>query len=140
MSPRGGVRTTACDRTQARVRLDQAAKYREVAELVASEGDAVPASASVGAGLAVLAGIAAADAACCAALGRRSRAQDHRQALRLLAEVEPGGQEAARHLEVLLDLKDTAHYGVIHVTSAELRRALRRSEQLVSYAKTILAR
>jgi hypothetical protein len=122
------------------VRLDHAAKYCEVAELVATEGDEEPASASVGAGLAVLAGIAAADAACCAALGRRSRGQDHRQAVALLAEVEPGGPEAARHLERLLDLKDSAHYGVIFVTPAELRRALRGSAQLLSHAKAVLAR
>jgi len=111
-----------------------------VAALVATEGDAVPASASVGAGLAVLAGIAAADAACCAALERRSRGQDHRQAIALLSDVNPGGPQAARHLEQLLDLKDTAHYGVIYVTAAELKRALRRADQLVGYAKGVLAR
>lgn len=140
MSSRGRGRTAACDRGQARVRLDHALKYREVAELVATEGDAVPASASVGAGLAVLAGIAASDAACCAAMGRRSRGPDHKQALALLADVEPGGVEAARHLERLLDLKDTAHYGVINVTPAEPRRALRRADQLVTFAKAVLAR
>jgi hypothetical protein len=140
MSPRARGRTAGCSRAQARVRLDQATKYREVAELVASEGDDVPASASVGAGLAVLAGIAAADAACCAALGQRSRGQDHQQVLALLSEVEPDGREAARHLQRLLDIKDTAHYGVIYVSSPELRRAIRRAEQLVSYAKAVLAR
>jgi hypothetical protein len=44
----------------------------EVAERAAGE-EAIPASRSVAAALAVLSGIAAADAACCAALGRRSR-------------------------------------------------------------------
>lgn len=90
--------------------------------------------------LAVLAGIAAADAACCAALGRRARGQDHRQAVSLLTDVQPGGAEAARHLERLLNVKDAAHYGVINVTSAELRRALRSAERLADFAKEVLAR
>ncbi|MGH3682088.1 MAG: hypothetical protein ACRDT2_17770 [Natronosporangium sp.] len=122
------------------MRLAHAAKYREAAELVATEAETAPASASVGAGLAVLAGIAAADAACCAALGRRSRGQNHQQALGLLAAVEPGGVDAARDLERMLDLKDTAHYGVIHMSSAELRRALRRASQLMEFAQRVLAR
>ncbi|TDE15987.1 hypothetical protein [Jiangella asiatica] len=115
-------------------------KYREVAELVASESDSVAASASVAAGLAVLAGIAAADAACCGALGRRGRGQDHKQAVALLAQIEPGGREVSRHLERLLDVKDAAHYGVINVRSAELRRALRSAERLVEFARDVLAR
>lgn len=140
MSPRGSGRTAVCDLVQAKVRLAHATRYREVAELVASEAYDVPASASVGAGLAVLAGIAAADAVCCAVLGHRSRGQDHRQAVTFLSEVEPGGGEAARHLERLLDLKDTAHYGVIYITPAELKRAVRRADQLLGYAKAVLAR
>jgi hypothetical protein len=111
MSPRGTGRTSPCNQHQAQVRFGHAVKYREVAELVATEGDDDAASASVAAGLAVLAGIAAADAACCAALGRRARGQDHRQAAALLTDVRPGGSEAARHLERLLNFKDAAHYG-----------------------------
>ena len=140
MSPRGTGRTTPCNQHQAQVRFGHAIKYREVGELVAVEGDDDPASASVAAGLAVLAGIAAADAACCAALGRRARGQDHRQAVALLTEVQPGGSEAARHLERLLNVKDAAHYGVINLTSAELRRALRSAERLADFAKEVLAR
>ena len=140
MSPRGAGRTSPCDQPQAQVRFGHAVKYREVAELVAVEGDEDAASASVAAGLAVLAGIAAADAACCAALGRRARGQDHRQAVSLLTDVQPGGAEAARQLERLLNVKDAAHYGAINVTSAELRRALRSAERLADFAKEVLAR
>jgi len=50
-----------CDRTQARTRLDNAQKSLEVAELAAGE-DEIPASRSVAAALAVLSGIASADA------------------------------------------------------------------------------
>jgi hypothetical protein len=108
--------------------------------LVAIEGNQDAASASVAAGLAVLAGIALADAACCAALGSRARGQDHRQAVSLLTDVQPGGVEAARHLERLLNVKDAAHYGVINVTAAELRGALRSAERLADFAKEVLAR
>jgi hypothetical protein len=64
-----GVRTLACGIADARIRLAQARKFLDVAELVAAED--IQASHSVAAALAVLAGIAASDAACCAALGRR---------------------------------------------------------------------
>jgi hypothetical protein len=66
------ARTQFCDRAQARTRFDNAQKSLEVAELAAVEQE-IPASRSVAAALAVLSGIASADAACCAALGRRSR-------------------------------------------------------------------
>ena len=73
------ARTQPCDRAHARIRLDNAQKSLEVAELVAGERE-IPASRSVAAALAVLSGIASADVACCAALARRSRGDDHRQA------------------------------------------------------------
>jgi hypothetical protein len=57
------MRTAKCDRSQAQIRLTHAKKFFEVAELVASEGDAISESLSVAAALAVLAGIAASDAA-----------------------------------------------------------------------------
>ena len=92
------------------------------------------------ASLAVLAGIAASDAACCAALGRRSRGRDHRQAIDLLREVSPGGPDAARHLQLqrLLDLKDTAQYGVISLTGQDLRTALRAARSLVTFSAGVL--
>ncbi len=140
MSPRHGGRTAACGPVEARVRQDQAKKFLEVAQLVSGEAETDPAYGSVSAALAVLAGIAAADAACCAALGRRSRGQDHKQAVALLREVVPDGDQAAGQLDRLLDLKDSAHYGVIHLSGPDLRSALRRAEALVSYAAARLRR
>jgi hypothetical protein len=60
---------------QARTRLENARKFFEVAELAAAEKE-IPSSRSVAAALAVLSGIAAADAACCALLDRRSGGED----------------------------------------------------------------
>jgi hypothetical protein len=122
------------------VRLEQARKFYEVAELVEGDADAVPSSSSVAAALAVLAGIAAADAACCAALGRRSRAQAHKAASDLVRQVEPDGQEAAKNLDRLLDLKDSAHYGVINVSGANLKTALRTAEAIVKFAGKVVER
>ena len=44
------------------------------------------------------------------------------------------GRDAAKDLRRLLDLKDAAQYGVIHVSAAELRSALRRARALVLFA------
>jgi hypothetical protein len=77
------------------MRLENAQKSYEVAELAAAEQE-IPASRSVAAALAVLSGIAAVDAACCAALGRRSRGEDHREAAALLRQIVPAGNRAAK--------------------------------------------
>ena len=76
---------------------------------------------SVAASVAVLAGIAAADAACCQELGRRSRSGNHHDAEGLLEQVRPAGKQAANQLRQLIDLKDAAHYGFIEVTTAQLK-------------------
>lgn len=138
MTKRGG-RTQPCDRAQARTRLDNAEKSLEVAELAAAEQE-IPASRSVAAALAVLSGIASADAACCAALGRRSRGEDHREAGALLRQIVPGGDRAANALIELLNLKDTAQYGLIPITRRELTVALRRANVLLEFAGQVLRR
>jgi hypothetical protein len=131
------ARTQICGKPEARTRLAHARKFLEVAELVASEKE-IEESASCAAALAVLAGIAAADAACCAGLGRRSRGQDHNQAADLVEQIEPGGKAAAKALRELLVLKDTAHYGLVHVSKPKLAAAIRRAHQLVEFATAAL--
>lgn len=69
----------------------------EVADLVSVELK-LPESVVTAAALAVLAGIAASDAACRAALGRRSRSADHRDAVTLLGQIDAGGDAAAQKL------------------------------------------
>jgi hypothetical protein len=106
--------------------------------MVADEGDPSLEYGSASASIAVLAGIAAADAACCQALGRRSRSDNHREAERLLVEIAPGGKTAASHLRKLINLKDTAHYGFITPSAPELKRSLRQAEQLVGFAEQVV--
>jgi hypothetical protein len=137
MTKRTG-RTQTCGPAQARARLAHARKFLEVAQVVANEE--LVESLSVAAALAVLAGIAASDAACCRALGRRARGDDHREAAMLLSQIRPGGEGAARALLALIDLKDTAHYGLIHVTHRQLTVATRRASTLVAFADDALRR
>lgn len=139
MAGRGATRTQPCSADQARTRLEHARKFLDVAELVADEGGEVD-YASAAAALAVLAGIAASDAACCAALGRRSRGQDHRQAVGLVEQVAPGGDQAANSLRRLLSLKDEAHYGLFDVGGQNLQAALRQARGLVEFAAEIVRR
>jgi hypothetical protein len=139
MSPRNAGRTEECSENDARSRIGNARRFLEVAELVAGEGDDIEYS-SPSAALAVLAGIAASDAACCRALGRRSRGQNHRQAIDLLEQVEPGGKNAANSLRRLLRLKDEAHYGLLDVGGRDLQAALRHAGALVNFASEILQR
>jgi hypothetical protein len=139
MNAQSTVRTRPCTAEQGRVRFKHARKFLDVAQLVSDDaGDAEYASA--GTALAVLAGIAASDAACCRALGRRPRSQDHHQAADLLAEITPGGLEAAKALRRLLSLKDEAHYGLADVGGQDFRAAIRQATALVAFAEAVLSR
>jgi hypothetical protein len=140
MTPaRSAGRTQPCSVAQAHTRLGHARKFLDVAELVAGEGEDLE-YASPAAALAVLAGIAASDAACCKALGRRSRGQDHRQAEALVEQIVPGGKQAANSLRRLLNLKDEAHYGLFDVGGQDLQAALRQAKSLVTFADRVMQR
>jgi hypothetical protein len=91
---RSKARTQSCDRSDALTRLSQAEAFLLAAELIVDDhsDDATP---SVAASLAVLAGIAASDAACCSRLGVRTRGQSHTEAVELLRTVEPHGADMA---------------------------------------------
>lgn len=140
MSPARRVRTRTqpCTPEQARKRLADARKFLELAELAGDETDA--SSFNVAAANAALAGIAAADAACCRALGERSRGDDHRDALALVAQVSPGGTEAANALGRLLALKNDAEYGLTTISKTKRESALRQARKLVAFAETVVQR
>jgi len=129
-------RTSPCGRKDAAARLTHAHKFLDAAELISTdiieEGNA-----SVAASLAVLAGIAACDVLCCARLGIRSRSRDHHDAEALLQQIVPNGKEAAQSLRRLFDLKDTAQYGVIHMSGTQLKTALRHARTLVALASSV---
>jgi hypothetical protein len=136
MTPQLG-RTQECNRAQAIVRLDQARAFLDVAELVAGEDDEL-ANENVTAALSVLAGIAASDAACCGTLGLRSRGQDHRQAIQLVAKAGSDGKTLAQALRRLLDIKDNSHYGMVYVGPQQAKAAIRNARSLVDGAAQLL--
>jgi hypothetical protein len=128
-------RMSRCSRADALARLEQARRFLEGAELVHGEGSAY---GSVAVSLAVLAGIAASDAACCAVLGERPRGQNHREAVGIVERVQPGGDDAGKALRRLLDQKDKAEYGFGDVGAPAVRSALRQAESLVRFAERAL--
>lgn len=138
MTRRSAGRTQTCSVSDGRARHAHAVKFLEAAELVATEQDDNPESINVAASLAVLAGIAASDAACCAALGRRSRSSNHHDAERLLRDIAPGGPDAAKRLRRLLDLKDNAQYGFLDVAGQDLQSVLRQGRALTEFAERTL--
>jgi hypothetical protein len=133
-------RTQVCGGPQARERLAQAKSFLEVAELTADVSDPNLEYGGVAASVAVLAGIAAADAACYQILGKRSRSENHHDAEILLEQITPGGKKAAGQLRQLIDVKDAAHYGLISVSAVQLKRSLRQAKQLVDFADAVLRR
>jgi hypothetical protein len=140
MSParRVKTRTQPCTPEHARKRLADARRFLELAELAGDEADAT--SFNVAAANAALAGIAAADTACCRALGERSRGDNHRDAVALVAQVSPGGAEAATALGRLLALKNDAEYGLTTLSKTKRETALRQARKLVEFAEAVLQR
>lgn len=63
-------------------------------------------------------------------LGRRSRGQDHREALALLRQVT-GGDRMAQDLRRLLDIKDGAQYGTVYVSQQRATAAVKQARRLV---------
>ena len=92
------------------------------------------ATSHVAAALAVLSGIASSDAACCARLKKRSRGQDHREAVDLLKSVHPDGPAMAKDLKRLLNIKDAAHYAPTMISSTAAGDAVTWAERLYGLA------
>lgn len=133
-------RTQSCGAPEAQAKLRRAEKFVEVAELIIDEADPDPDFRSAAAALTVLAGISASDAACCKALGQRSRGDNHHDAEALLEQITSGGKDAANALRRLIDQKDEAHYGFFNVSATDPTSLLRRARRLIAFAQDVLAR
>jgi len=133
MTPRR-LPTRSADRAEGRGRLRVGRKYLEVAELLRDERDE---SLNVCVGLAVLAGIAAADSICAAALGERYSGADHHAAATLLARVD---QSLGRRLSRLVGLKSESQYGSGLLSAHDRDVALREAGALVAEAESRMAR
>ena len=126
------TRTQPCTAEEAAKRLRDAREFRQIADVAEHPG--------VASANAVLAGMAAADAACCLALGERSRGDDHRDAVALVTQVHPGGREAGQALRRLLAIRNDAEYGLRPLSASSRESALRQASKLVEFAAAVLAR
>jgi hypothetical protein len=48
-----------------------------------------------------------------------------------------GGDKAAKDLSQLISLKDSASYGLIHVTLTDLEKTMRRAKSLLEFAERV---
>ena len=118
--------------------LTAAANFLDMAETYLSE---YPAEAVSNA---ILAAIRAADAVCLARLGRTSKADDHREAAKLLEEAFENTQWAdeakdkAKDFKELLSEKTVVQYHVQNMTDRRALGLFRKAKGLVEWARDIL--
>lgn len=121
--------TRVSDIADGRARLRIGRKYLEVADLLAEEpGEAI----NVCVGVAVLAGIAAADAICIVTLGELYSGPDHNGAVTLLTRVE---KDLGKRLSRLISLKSESQYGSGLLTPHDRNVALRETATLIEEAE-----
>ncbi len=125
-------RVRACTPAEARGRRDQARAFLDVADAVLSD---CRREAHVAAALAVLAGIAAADAICGIRLKQWSRSEDHGAAVSLLETVDLADPTLPAKLRRLLAEKDLVHYSPNLVTVSSARSMIRSAKALLAEAE-----
>jgi hypothetical protein len=134
MTPRYRSRVSPCTREQARERRDQARAFLEVAEMLLTGDER---EVHVATALAVLSGIAAADAICGLQLSKWSRGSDHGQAVELLATVSLRDSALPSKLRDLLGSKDEVHYSPRLVTLGRAKTMLREARALLAEAEVL---
>ena len=139
MTPRPRPRVQPCGRKEALARIARARAFL-TARTAALETQLDTSGNAVAASLAVLAGIAAADAACCSAIGARSRSATHADAAALLANVHPHDPAMAKDFERLISRKDDAHYGATLVSHRDASNMLKWATRIFTHAQSTIAR
>jgi hypothetical protein len=130
-----GTDTRPVERSFGKARLEDARTFRLQAGLT-TEHIPSPTARKAAASSAVLAAIAAADAACAVALGVVWKGE-HAQAHTLLEQVT-GGAEAAKELKRIVASKTQSHYLERPVTEVALTKALRQADAVVAFAEKTL--
>lgn len=126
-------RVSEMSRTDVAARAGHAGAFLAAARLVdelGADAEISPTSNIVGS-LAVLAGIAAADALCGYFLAARSSSDDHGEAVRLLASAHPRCRGHAAHLRRLLAAKTNSHYSADVLGEVKARELLIAASRLV---------
>ena len=130
------MKTRDCTPREALRRLSAARKFLEAAELYVADED--PDGRRVAVSNAVLAGIAASDAVCCARLGRHAVGDDHRAAVELVGSIGPEGRQVVKALTSLLSVKHKAQYQTAAVGKADATAAVRRAQTLIATAERLV--
>ncbi|TPW72900.1 hypothetical protein [Schumannella sp. 10F1B-5-1] len=120
-------------RADALARLAEAEAYLQGAELLV--GGSTGAEAKAAAGIAVLAGVAAADAICGLVLGEHSSGDDHGQAVKMAAEATRPATKAGNSLRRLLSEKTPVQYGVQRLSSADALEMVKWATDVVEEAR-----
>lgn len=128
-------KTQPAHRRQAETPLDDARAYLQQAQISAELVDGSRRHATV-ASSAVLAGIAATDAACAAKLGEIA-AGSHAQATKLLKRVT-GSAQSVSALSRLLSIKSSSQYAGGSITSRDADDAMERAQRIVAFAEDCL--
>ena len=120
-------------RADALTRAKHARGFVSAAEIITEFTDEIgdEAVSTVVSSLAVLAGIAAADAICGVTLKQRSSSDDHAEAVRMLATVSPRGNDYARDLRRLVAAKSGVQYSPRLVSPAVARDLTKYARRLV---------
>lgn len=122
------VRCTSATRVG---RLRKAEQFREAAFSIIDLTDDAAEVGDAYVTLLVHAGIAAADAICCARLGEHASGESHTQAVEILGRVD---KRLAEDLATLLAMKTKAGYDHRPVSADDRRRAERAADRLVEAA------
>lgn len=129
------MRTRPCDKSVAMPRLRKAEQFYSAAETIRELADD---EADIGDAFVTLcahAGIAAADAICCSALGEHAHGESHSEAIGLVKRVRPDGGGLGNALQALLGLKTRAGYSAAPVNAEMRKRAQRAADKLLRAAK-----
>ncbi len=130
------MRTRSVDRHMATNYLKRAEQCRNAAmrEQEAEEWDAVVINA-------IHAAISAADAVCVIKKGVRNAGESHTDEIALLMSIDPANEDikrAVHHLSSLLSIKTDAEYGDRLSNKRDAEDAIRHSERLLSFARSIV--
>ena len=117
-----------------RQRSKHARGFVDAAELVRdfATDAGITSAPNIVASLAVLAGIAASDAICGLALGKRAGGESHSAAVSLLATATVNGAAYARDLQRLVSVKTDVQYSAMAVTDLS-------ADDLLRWARRLLA-
>lgn len=115
------------------MRAEHARAFLNAADLIVGLGSdaGIEHTSNLIGSLAVLAGIAAADAICGHALGERAAGENHSDAVALLRRGSAVGDRSAAQLKRLLDVKTTTQYSRILIGDGKAAQLLEIARSLV---------